>query len=82
MMMIIDLSDCIIDTQPDIDSYLVHTLNYMVPLPYLTRDKWIVLWTADTPEANNNDMTDSYFHSNFATRVELHDDKDMWMVPL
>ena len=41
-----------------------------------------MLWATDVPEANNNDITDSNFHSNIATCVRLHDNKDMWMVPL
>ena len=82
MMMIIDLGDCEIETQPDIDPDLVHTLKYIVPLPHLVREKWAVLWAADAPEANNSEITDSNFQSTIATRVKLHDDKDMCMMPL
>lgn len=82
MMMIIDLGDCIIETQPDIDSDLVRTLKYIVSLPHLTREKWVVLWAADAPKANNSEITDSHFQSAIATRVKLHNGKDIWMVPL
>ena len=54
----------------------------MESLPHLTKEKWVVLWAADAPEANNHDITDSHFQSAIATRVKLYADKDMWMVPL
>ena len=82
MMMIIDLGDCEIETQPDIDPDLVHTLNYIVPLPHLTREMWVVLWAANAPETNYSEITDIHFQSAIATHVKLHDDKDMWMMPL
>ena len=81
-MMIFDLNDCELDFDPDIDPDLVQTVNYLVRLPHLTKEKWVVLWAADALETNNNDITDSHFQSAIATRVKLHDDKDMWMVPL
>ena len=43
---------------------------------------WVVLLAADIPEANNHDITDSHIQSAIATRVKLHDDKNIWMVPL
>ena len=82
MMMIIDLGDCEIETQPDIDPDLVHTLNYIVPLTHLTREKLVVLLAADAPEVNTSEITDSHFQSVIAKRVKLHDNKDMWVVPL
>ena len=54
----------------------------MGSLPHLTKEKWVVLWAANAPEVNNNDITYSQFQSAIATCVKLHDDKDMWMVPL
>ena len=75
MMMIFDLSDCEIDYDPDIDPDFVHTINFLVILPHLTKEKCVVLWAADVPEANNHDITDSHFQSSIATRVKLHADK-------
>ena len=80
--MIIDLGDCEIETQPDIDPDLVHTLNHIVPLAHLAREKWVVLWATDAPETNNSEITDSHFHSTITPHVKLHDSKDIWMVPL
>ena len=37
MMMIFDLSDCELNYDPDIDPDLVHTVNYLVRLPHLTK---------------------------------------------
>ena len=42
----------------------------------------MVLCPADAPEANNNDITDRHFQSSIATRIKLHDENDLWMVPL
>ena len=79
MMMIFDLSDCEIDYEPDIDPDLVKTMDNWVTLPHLSKEKQVVLQAADAPEASNHH---SHFQSSIATRVKLHDDKDMWMVPL
>ena len=82
MMMIFDLSDCEIDNTPDIDPDLHETLDHVASFQHLTREKWVVLCPADAPEANNNDITDRHFQSSLATRIKLHDDNDLWMVPL
>ena len=78
--MIFDVSDCEIDYDPDIDPDLVQTVNYLVTLSHLAKEKWVVLWAAGALEANNHDITDSHFQSAIATRVKLHDDTGMWMV--
>ena len=53
--MIIDLGDCKIDAQPDIDPDLVYTLNYIIPFPHLTTEEWVELWATDAPEGNTSE---------------------------
>ena len=36
----------------------------------------------DAPEAIGDEASDSHFQSVITTRVKIHDDKDMWVVPL
>ena len=41
----------------------------------------IVLVT-ESPQAEQNQLTDAQFDSKISTRIRLHNDKDKWMVPL
>ena len=83
--MILDLTDIDImyeddfnngnnDNQPRTNETAIH---------HLTQEVWVVVLTAVSPKASdNNDLTDSHFDSSIITRVKLHDDKDVWMLPL
>ena len=69
-----DFNNGINDNQPRTNETVIH---------HLTQEVWVVVLTAVSPKASdNNDLTDSHFDSSIITRVKLHDDKDVWMLPL
>ena len=81
--MAIDLSDAEIINRPDRDPDDQSCDN--VPLPsmtYLTKEKWAVLSAAIKPIAENKDLTNAHFPSKIITRIQLHSDDEVYMVPL
>ena len=40
------------------------------------------MFAAESPQAEQHQLTDSYINSKILTRTRLHDDKDTWMVSL
>ena len=42
----------------------------------------MVVLVAEIPEANVDSLSNSHFQSEIITRIKLHSDKDLWMVPL
>jgi hypothetical protein len=49
---------------------------------HLTNDVWVVVLVAESTTIPDGENTDSHFDSKIHRRVKLHDDKDMWMIPL
>ena len=78
----VDFTDYEIYDQPDIDPDYSHTMDFMVLLSHLIKGKEVVLWVVDVPYANDDDITDSHVQSAITAHVNLHDDKDIWMVTL
>ena len=48
----------------------------------MTKEKWVIVFAAESPQAEQHQLTDSRVDANILTRVILHDDKDTLMVPL
>ena len=77
IMMILDLSDVEIIYRNETDEINQHTVKH------LTQEIWLVILAAIEPKASHTeDLTDAHFDSSIITRVKLHEDKDVWMVPL
>ena len=75
--MILDLSDVEIIYRNETDEINQHTVKH------LTQEIWLVILAAIEPKASHTeDLTDAHFDSSIITRVKLHEDKDVWMVPL
>ena len=78
IMMILDLSDTELlyrdhNNGPN-EEHVVH---------HLTKEVWLVILAAVTPKASRTeDLSDLHFDSSIITRVKLHDDNDVYMVPL
>ena len=50
---------------------------------HLSKDIWVVVLTAITPRASpTEDLTNSHFDSSILTRIKLHDDNDVYLLPL
>ena len=82
IMMIIDLSECDI----------VHTMDQdpdTIPLDaadriihHLTNEKWVILLASESPEVQSDQFPNTYFDSPILKRIKLHNDNDLWIVPL
>lgn len=80
--MIIDLSECDI----------VHTMDQdpdTIPLDaadriihHLTNEKWVILLASESPEVQSDQFPNTYFDSPILKRIKLHNDNDLWIVPL
>ena len=80
--MIIDLSDYNV-------SYVIYHDQDTLPdnvternIPYLTKEKWLVVLAVEIPEANMESLSNSYFQSEDMTRIKLYSDKDICIIPL
>ena len=82
MMMILDFSDTDIiysdKNNNEIENYSLtnHTFHH------LTKEKWVVVLAASGSQADNETLTDDHFDSSIIERIELHNDNDMWLIPL
>ena len=50
---------------------------------HLSKQLWVVVLSSVTPKASHrHDLTNSHFDSSILTRIKLHDDKDVFLLPL
>ena len=50
---------------------------------HLSQQLWVVVLSSITPKASQrHDLTNSHFDSSILTRIKLHDDKDVFLLPL
>ena len=81
--MVIDLSDAEIINRPDRDPDDQSSDNVpLLCMIHLTKEKWAVLSAAIKPIADNKDLTNAHFTSKIITRIQLHSDDEVYMVPL
>ena len=59
---------------------LYSTKTYVRIIRHLTKERWVVLLAAESPEVDR--LTDAHFDSQILKRIKLQDDNDIWMVPL
>lgn len=82
IIVILYLSECEIihriDQEPDI---LLDSTNDII-IPYLTKEKWVILLAPQSPEVDANELTGVYFDSKMFIRKTLHNDNKIWIVPL
>ena len=51
-------------------------------MPHLTKERWVIVSAAESPRAEQHQLTDSHFDAKISTSISLHDDKDKWMILL
>ena len=51
-------------------------------MTHLTKEKWAILSAAIKPVADDGDLTHAHFTSKILTRIQLHSDDEVYMVPL
>ena len=81
-MTIIDLSECDIIHNMDQDPDTIPDDTDQQVIPHLTKEKLVIVLAAESPQAEQHELTDAHFDSKILTRIRLHDDKDTWTVPL
>ena len=79
--MILDLTDCEINYEADIDQDEVTQIKYVSTIPHLTNEKWAVVKAAESPEKIFSELSDDHFLSDITTRFKL-DEERVWLVPL
>ena len=81
IIMMIDLSDCVIyndvDTNPDASATVYYVDNY----PHLTRDKWVVVLPCKGSALDNDTISKTHFVSKLSMWYDVHDDSDVYIVP-
>jgi hypothetical protein len=81
-MMILDLSECEVNYERDVNPDITSAASSTIQINYLTNEKWVVIQAATSPEADSENLTDNHFDSKIHTRIKLYDDNDVWIVPL
>ena len=81
-MIIIELSDCTIIHNMYQDSDTIPDDEEQHIIPHLTKENWVILLAAESPPAEQHQLTYSYFDAKILTHTRLRDDNDIWMVPL
>ena len=81
LLMILDLSECEITYEVDIDHDQISTLSHVATIPHLTKAKWVVIKAAESPSILASELTDDYLTSDIITRIKL-DQERIWLVPL
>ena len=59
--MILDLSECEINYEVGIDQDQVSNIAHIPTLPYLTKDKWVVIKTSKSPSVLSSELTEDHF---------------------
>ena len=79
--MILNIAECDINYDVDIDQDELSTISHVATIPHHTKDKWVVIKAAETPIASGAVLTDDHFHHEIITRIKIDEDK-IWLVPL
>ena len=83
IMMIVDLSglDIMYDNDVDENSTSDSSDDDQTIL-HLTRAKWAIVWAGESPKVSNADLSNDHFDSSIHHRIKLHEQKDLFLVPL
>ena len=79
--MILDLSECEINYEVDIDQDQVSTIAHVATLPHLTKYKWVVIKAVESPSVLSSELMDGHFTCDMITRIKL-DKERIWLVPV
>jgi hypothetical protein len=80
--MILDLSECEISYESDVNPDITSAASNAIHINHLTNEKWVVIQAVTSPEADSENLTDNHFDSKIHTRINLHNDDDVRIVPL
>ena len=82
ILMILDLSECDISYEPDVDPDIMNQNKNVTRITHLTKEKWVVVKAASAPRANITDLTVDHLDSKIITRITIDPDMKVWMIPL
>ena len=83
IMMIVDLTNVEINVEPDIDpDAVVDGETATNNVPHLTNEIWLLVLAADSPIVEPNEVSDNHFESSIHKRIKLHNDDEVFIVPL
>ena len=80
--MIIDLSECDIIHTMDQDPDTIPNDESDRIIHYLTNEKWVIVLASQSPEVLTDQLPNNHFDSQILKRIKLHNDNDLWIVPL
>ena len=81
ILMILDLSECEISTEVEVDQEDTHTVSHVAQITHLTKEKWVVIKAAESPSMPSSSLSDDHFWNPIITRIKLDDDR-IWLVPI
>ena len=81
MIMIIDLTECVIQNVADFNPDEPDTIAQDVQYPHLTSEMWVVVLAGKGSTMVQDNLSPSHFNSKLSTWFELCDDTDVYIVP-
>ena len=81
ILMILDLTECKISTEVDVDQDQIDNVSHVAQMPHLTKEKWVVIKAAESPSVLSSNVTDDHLLNPIMTRIKLDEDR-IWLVPL
>ena len=81
ILMILDLTECGICEDVDIDQDLIHIVSNIARIPHLTNEKWAVIKATESPFILSSELTDDHFVNEIITRIKL-DEERICLVPI
>ena len=79
--MMIDLSDCVICNDVDINPDVTTIVEQVHNFPHLTPDKWAVVLACKGSAIAHDTLSNTYFDSKISMWYDLHDESDVYIVP-
>ena len=79
--MMVDLSDCLILNDADINSDTSGAVEQGRNFPHLTPEKWAVVLACKGSAIDHDTLSNTYFVSKISIRYDVHDESDVYIVP-
>ena len=74
ILMILDLTECDISYEPDVDPDIINQTPNVTRITHLTNKKWVVVKAAIAPRVNETDITVDHLDCKIIIRITLDPD--------
>lgn len=81
IIMMIDLSDCVICNDLDINPDSSGNVEQVHNFPHLTPEKWVVVLVCKGSAIDHDTLSNTHFVSKITMWYDVHDDSDVYIVP-